>query len=83
MKSDMDMVIVHDGEKWIASNEDLVVEGRTLPELDACLARALRQTGRYSGSKVTVFMGFDFNTIPSWIRQYRSHYFNRYVHVEV
>ena len=29
MKSDMDMVIVHDGEKWIASNEDLVVEGRT------------------------------------------------------
>lgn len=83
MKSDMDMVVVHDGEKWIAKNEAITVSGKSFPELDANLAAALRQEGHRQGSRLTVFMGFDMTTIPSWIHQYAPHYFNRYVHVEV
>lgn len=83
MKSDLDMVIIHDGEKWIARNESITVDGTTFPELDANLAEALRETGEYDGSRLTVFMGFDITTIPSWIHQYAPHYFNRYVHVDV
>jgi len=83
MKSDIDMIIVHDGEKWIARNDDLEAAGRTLPELDADLARALRRTSGYQGRTLTVFMGFDFATFPTWIRQYAPHYFNRLVRVEV
>lgn len=83
MKSDIDMIIVHDGEKWIARNDALAAEGRTLPELDADLARNLRQIGTYKGRSLTVFMGFDFATIPTWIRQYAPHYFNRVIRVEV
>ena len=83
MKSDLDMVIVHDGEKWIASSDSITVEGKSIPELDANLAKTLRESGEYQGSRLTVFMGFDITTIPSWIHQYAPHYFNRYVHVDV
>lgn len=83
MKSDLDMVIVHDGEKWIAKNDAITVEGASFPELDANLVTALRESGKYQGSRLTVFMGFDITTIPSWIHQYAPHYFNRYVHVEI
>ncbi len=83
MKSDIDMVISHDGEKWIATNDSIAIEGRSFPELDANLVESLRETGRYDGSRLTVFMGFDITTIPSWIHQYAPHYFNRYVHVDV
>lgn len=83
MKSDIDMVIVHDGEKWIARNDAIEAVGRTLPELDADLVQNLRRAGGYQGRVLTVFMGFDFATIPTWIRQYASHYFNRVIRVEV
>ena len=83
MKSDIDMVIVHDGEKWIARSDAVEAVGRTLPELDADLADNLRRAGGYQGRELTVFMGFDFATIPTWIRQYAPHYFNRVVRVQV
>lgn len=83
MKADIDMTIIHDGEKWIARNDQLQAVGRTLPELDADLARNIRQLGGHHGRTLTVFMGFDFATFPEWMRQYAPHYFNRLVHVQV
>jgi len=83
MKSDIDLVIVHDGEKWIARNDEVQAVGRTLPELDADLVRSLRRAGGFRGRLLTVFMGFDFATLPTWVRQYASHYFNRVVRVQV
>lgn len=83
MKSDIDMIIIHDGDKWVARNDALQAVGRTLPELDADLARNLRRAGGYQGRTLNVFMGFDFATFPTWIRQYAPHYFNRLVRVQV
>lgn len=83
MKSDIDLVISHDGEKWIARNDAITVEGRSFPELDANLVATLREDEAFRGRRLTVFMGFDITTIPSWIHQYAPHYFNRFVHVEV
>lgn len=83
MKSDIDMVVVHDGEKWIARGDSITVEGRIFRERNLNLAEALRRSGHAGGGRLTVFMGFDTMTIPSWIRQYASHYFNRYVHIEM
>jgi protein associated with RNAse G/E len=77
MKADVELVITHDGKRWVARNDAITASAETLPELDANVAEALREQGNFG--KVTVFMGFKFSTIPTWIRQYASHYFNRYV----
>ncbi len=83
MKSDIDLVITHDGEKWNAGDGNIIARGRDLPELDADLAEALRRAGYSSGSRLKVFMGFDMSGLPEWTRQYAPHYFNRLVDVEV
>ncbi len=83
MKADLELTITHDGEAWIARNDTISVAGRTLPELDGNLKEALRIDGRFAGSKVTVFMGFDFSLFPVWLRQFHTHYFNRFVTVDM
>ncbi len=84
MKADIDLVLVHDGDLWVCSNESIVARGDTIKELDDDIQRALREGGKYKqGSQVRVFMGFDFDTIPTWLRQYHSHYFNRTVTINL
>jgi len=84
MKADFITSLVHDGEQWIASNETLTARGRTFSDLVDDMRRALLEHNQVEeGTTVTVFMGFDFSTIPVWIRQYGSHYFNRYVTIDV
>lgn len=84
MKADVELDLVHDGERWIGRNGALTASGATFWELDDDLRRALRDAGEYpEGSRVTVFMGFDYDTIPTWLRQYAAHYFNRYVAIDL
>jgi hypothetical protein len=80
MRPEVDVRLIHDGTCWIAENDTVRAKGATFEELDTNLACALRRHGDFApGSKVRVFMGFDYGTIPTWIRQYAAHYFNRYV----
>ena len=82
MKADIELSLVHDGDVWIGSNNSLVVKGTTLSELDRELERGLRESGDYTlGTCINVFMGYDFDTFPTWLRQYHSHYFNRVLSV--
>lgn len=84
MKADFITSLVHDGGQWVASNEVLTARGRTFSDLYDDMRRALREKQHVKkGTTVTVFMGFDFDTIPTWLRQYGSHYFNRYVTIDV
>ncbi len=84
MKADLVTHLVHDGECWVASDGTLTASGHTLQELDDDMRRALRECKRFeSASSVTVFMGFDFSTIPTWLRQFAYHYFNRYVTIDL
>ncbi len=84
MKADVELNLVHDGEQWIARGDALVAVGETLQDVDSNIGRALRDSGAFPrGSSVTVFMGFDFDTIPTWLRQYHTHYFNRYITVNL
>lgn len=80
MKADVEVRLFHDGKDWVAEYGTVMTSGNTLHELDDNLARVLRQSGDFPpATEVTVFMGFDFDTIPTWLRQYHSHYFNRYI----
>lgn len=84
MRADIELSLVHDGARWIARGDGLSACGENIKELDAGIKRALRESGSYPrGSRLTVFMGFDFDTIPTWLRQYHTHYFNRYITVEL
>lgn len=84
MQADLDATLNHDGRQWVVRAESLSAAGPTLPELDRAFSQALRECGRFPpGTRVSVFMGFDNETLPDWIRQYASHYFNRYVELEV
>lgn len=84
MKVDLETVLRHDGRVWIVDAEGLSASAGTLPELDRSLAAALRRAGRFRpGTRITVFMGFDHETLPRWLWQYAAHYFNRYVNLEI
>jgi len=84
MKADIELNLVHDGKHWIGSNDSMVVKGITISELDDELKRGLRESGDYApGSRINVFMGYDFDTFPTWLRQYHDHYFNRTLSIKL
>ena len=78
----IELILTHDGKRWMARNDDLVASAPTLEELDKEVGRLLREAGMVrKGETAQVFMAFDNSTIPQWIRQYAQHYFNRIVDV--
>lgn len=83
-KARLEVALTYEGSEWVARGQDLTVRGGTLAALDERLAAALRDSGRFpAGERVTVFMGFDFDCIPTWFRQYAAHYFNRWVEMDL
>ena len=84
MKADVEFDLIHDGQQWVANNGHWQAAGESLHDLDEDVKRVLSASGQFpSGSRVVVFMGFDFDTIPTWLRQYHDHYFNRLVAVDL
>ena len=84
MKTDMEMSLIHDGQQWIVRNQSMSAKGRDFAELDANLVAALRKSEQFAEqAQITVFMGFDFDTIPTRLRQYASHYFNRHISLQL
>lgn len=84
MKADIELSLMHDGDLWICHNETLRAQGNSLLDLDNDVQRVLRESGNYAeSSQVRVFMGFDFDTFPTWLRQYHTHYFNRTVTIDL
>ncbi len=79
MQSTIDLVITWSDEEWVAKNDDISASGRTLDELDERIKGQLAKMGH---RKAIVNMFFDSLTIPVWIRQYASHYFNRTLHID-
>jgi len=84
MKTDLEMVLIHDGKHWVARQAEIAAWGETLPELDEHLVTVLRQSGQFpQATRIKVLMNFDFDTIPTWLRQYAYHYFNRSIYLEL
>ena len=79
----MDLLITHDGHKWIASNEHVSFSGRSLDELDEEVRRYVWEHGDFSEARpYRVKMHFNNAVIPQWMRQYQQHYFNRILVVD-
>ncbi|NOX20235.1 MAG: hypothetical protein GXO99_03090 [Nitrospirae bacterium] len=71
--------IRHDGKDWIVKHDAFEVRGKTLDEIDEKVKQVVREKGLMRGGKAQVYMAYDNNAIPQWIRQYSSHYFDRVV----
>jgi hypothetical protein len=72
----IEMVLDHDGDNWIVSNESLTLAAPSLDELDRRLEAALQEDIEREDA-LHVFMRFNNEVIPMWIRPYMNHYFNR------
>jgi len=82
----IDLRLIHDGQRWVANNERIAFSGRTLAELGESVKKAVAVTGNHPpGTKVTVCMRFDYNTIPNaaWYRQFMPYYFDYQVSFEI
>ena len=75
-KEIVEMILNHDGKNWIVSNDSLTLNAPSLNELDQKLEEALGKDIP-DGQSLDVFMSFDNEVIPMWIRPYMNHYFNR------
>jgi hypothetical protein len=84
MKTDIEFILRHDGELWVCHNDTLTASGESIFLLDQDIQRVVRESKKYPcGTRLHVFMGFDFDTIPTWLRQYHNHYFNRTVKINI
>ncbi len=72
----IEMVLDHDGKNWIASNRELTLMAPSLDELDRKVEQSLKGEIR-EGRQLEVFMSFNNEVIPMWMRPYMNHYFNR------
>jgi hypothetical protein len=70
------MVLDQDVKIWSVSNDSLCLAAESLDKLDLKVERAL-ETELQDGSTLEVFMSFNNEVIPMWIRPYMNHYFNR------
>jgi len=84
MQADIELSLSHDGSHWVVQNDSLTASGETFHDLDEAVKHRVIEAGTYTpGSRITVFMGFDFDEIPTWLRQYHTHYFNRFVDIDL
>ncbi len=72
----IEMVLDHDGHNWLVSNSSINLAAPTLDELDHLVEHALQEELDQKES-LEVFMCFNNEVIPMWIRPYMNHYFNR------
>ncbi len=72
----IEVILDHDGNNWRISNDTLNLSAQSLDELDRKLETALKKDLENEHS-LQVFMSFNNEVIPMWMRPYMNHYFNR------
>ena len=75
-KNTLEMILDHNGKDWVVSNSSITLSAPTLNGLDRKLEQALNEELK-GGQSLSVFMSFNNEVIPMWIRPYMNHYFNR------
>ncbi|MBT3207957.1 MAG: DUF5395 family protein [Bacteroidetes bacterium] len=79
----IELKLTMNGADWQAENNEINVSAPTLPELDTKIGKVLKNSNIYKNVKLFhIYMYFDQETIPEWIRQYSNHYFNRILEIE-
>jgi len=84
MNTDTEIILSFDGEQWIVNLEDQRFISGELRELENRIIEFIRKKPCYANREfVRVWVGFDYDTIPDWLRQYHTHYFNYHLTVSI
>lgn len=71
----LDFTITFDQTDWICYDQHFRIQADTLDQIDEQLETHLQK--KYPPGNYQVNMFFDFESFPTWHRQYMPHYFNR------
>jgi hypothetical protein len=63
--------LCYDGGRWRARGDALDVEHADLRSLETLIEARLAELGEHAAT-----LRFDFASLPAWMRQHQSHYFN-------
>ena len=82
MHINLEITLAHDGRNWVARHPLFECAAETLKEIDQQITSIVCNSAEFKEHRsVQVFMGFDYDTIPTWLRQYHTHYFNRILNI--
>ena len=83
MRADLEVTLAHDGCRWIAIHQLFEFSANTLDEIEKQITLFVQNTANFKDQRIVkVFIGYDFDTIPTWLRQYHTHYFNRVLKIK-
>ncbi len=73
----LDFILSYRLNRWHAQGNGLTLVGDDLLELESMIERELQShPDIHLEDPSHVNMRFDISTLPRWLRQYQSHYFN-------
>ncbi len=67
----LDLILTHDGHRWAVLCDEEHLSSESLEKLDNQIRVKLR---KFAPANVAV--RFDLSSLPTWLRQYQSHYCN-------
>ena len=77
MRTELELTLSHDGHRWITDVLNNQLCGKDLNALDDLISAAIQNDCQFDkDNSVKVQLRFDMDTIPRWLHQYHSHYFN-------
>lgn len=71
----LDLLVSFSDNRWRACGAGVDVEHTELRALDTLVETRLAQCGAQAAA-----MRFDVSSLPPWMRQYQTHYFNYTLH---
>jgi len=77
MSTQLELSLSYNGDDWIADGLITRLHGNDLHLLEDQISNAIKTDGQFANDdSVRVMLRFDMDTIPGWLHQYQSHYFN-------
>lgn len=77
MVPEIDIPLSFDGTHWVAGFNENLFRASDLTQLEKDISEAIRHIPGYTDKPiVNIRLVFDNDSLPGWLRQYHTHYFN-------
>ena len=84
MAPEIEILVSFDGTHWVAGFNESLFRVSDLNQLEKDISEAIRHIPRYTNKPVVnIRLEFDNDSLPGWLREYHSHYFNYLLEVRM